>query len=220
MGRPYDTGLIVGRFNTLHKGHQKLIDTGLLLCDRLLILVGSAQEAGTERNPLNVSTRIKMIQTIYDDSERVMIFALPDMTNENDICPEWGKYLLSNVDRYIYKAPEIMIYGNDDSRSGWFDTEDIKHTSELIVNRHELPISATMLRTLMALNLRKMWMEYVDPKLHKMYDDLRNEMMTVPYYQELESTLKKILILDDRDLWEKTVDPLLIDMYDKIKASI
>ena len=45
----YDTGLICGRFQTFHKGHERLVDTGLLLCDRLLILIGSAQECGTER---------------------------------------------------------------------------------------------------------------------------------------------------------------------------
>lgn len=63
--RPYDTGLIVGRFQTFHKGHQRLIETGLMLCDRLLLLVGSAQECGTERNPLNIRTRIDMVRTVY-----------------------------------------------------------------------------------------------------------------------------------------------------------
>ena len=38
--KPYDSGVIVGRFQNLHKGHERLIDTGLLLCDRLLILIG------------------------------------------------------------------------------------------------------------------------------------------------------------------------------------
>ena len=47
--KPYDTGLVCGRFQTFHKGHERLVDTGLLLCDRLLILIGSAQECGTER---------------------------------------------------------------------------------------------------------------------------------------------------------------------------
>lgn len=218
VSRPYDTGMICGRFQTFHKGHEKLLETGLLLCDRLIILVGSSQESGTERNPLNVATRIEMISEIYDDPTRVMIYGLADMTNENDICPEWGKYLLQNVDRYIYKAPEIMIYGNDASRSGWFDTDDIKHTSELIVNRHELPISATMVRTLMVLNKRKMWMRFVNPKLHKMYDKLRNQLMTVPYYQQLENDLRKVLIMDNREEWNKVVDPLLIPLYDEIKA--
>lgn len=187
--RAYDTGLLVGRFQTFHKGHQKLVETGLLLCDRLLILVGSAQECGTERNPLNIETRIQMIKAVYPDDSRVMIYALSDLSSENDIRPEWGRYVLENVDRYIYKAPELMIYGNDESRSQWFDTEDIKDTSEFIVNRGALPISATMLRELMVKDNRREWMKWVDPKLHKMYDRLRNELMSVPFYQEMGKTL-------------------------------
>lgn len=187
--RAYDTGLLVGRFQTFHKGHQKLVETGLLLCDRLLVLVGSAQECGTERNPLNIETRIQMIKAVYPDDSRVMIYALSDLSNENDIRPEWGRYVLENVDRYIYKAPELMIYGNDESRSRWFDTEDIKDTSEFIVNRGALPISATMLRELMVKDNRREWMKWVDPKLHKMYDRLRNELMSVPFYQEMAKTL-------------------------------
>lgn len=191
--RPYDTGLIVGRFQTFHKGHQRLIDTGLMLCDRLLILVGSSQECGTERNPLNIRTRIDMVRTVYPTknypTDRIMLYALSDMTDENDIRPEWGRYLLSNVDRYIYKAPELMIYGNDEARSRWFDVEDIKDTSEFIVNRGSLPVSATMLRELMVRNDRREWMKWVDPRLHKMYDVLRDELMTVPFYQEMERRL-------------------------------
>lgn len=187
-GKPYDTGLLVGRFQTFHKGHQKLVETGLMLCDRLLLLIGSAQECGTERNPLNIKTRMDMIKSVYQ-TDRVMIYALSDMTDENDIRPEWGRYLLNNVDRYIYKAPELMIYGNDESRSRWFAAEDIKDTSEIIINRSALPISATALRELMVINDRREWMKWVDPKLHKMYDTLRNELMTVPFYQKMEQVL-------------------------------
>lgn len=185
MGKPYDVGLICGRFQTFHKGHEKLVETGLLLCDRLLILVGSAQECGTERNPLNVITRVDVIREIYEGNSGIMVYGLPDMTNENDICPEWGRYLLQNVDRYIYKNPDVMIYGNDESRSGWFDKKDLKNTTELIINREELPISATMLRKLMVFDQRKEWMQYVNPKLHKRYDDLRRELMSVPFYQNM-----------------------------------
>ena len=174
--KPYDTGLIVGRFQTLHIGHQSLIDTGIKLCDRVLVLVGSAQECGTERNPLNINTRTKMLKEVYGD--QIMIYALADMTNEDDIRPEWGRFLLENVERYIYKAPDLMIYGNDEARSKWFDPEDIRDTSEFIVNRGRIPISATDLRNMMINDERKEWMKWVDPKLHKMYDELRNELMT------------------------------------------
>ncbi len=182
--KPYDVGLICGRFQTFHKGHEKLVDTGLMLCDRLLILIGSAQECGTERNPLNINTRTKMLKEIYGDNPNIMIYGLADMTDEDDIRPEWGRYLLDNVDRYIYKNPEVMIYGNDESRSQWFDKKDLTNTTELIINRAELPISATMLRQLMVADSRKEWMKWVNPKLHKMYDELRRELMSVDFYKD------------------------------------
>ena len=189
--KPYDVGLICGRFQTFHKGHEKLVETGLLLCDRLLILVGSSQECGTERNPLNINTRTKMLKAVYGDDPNIMIYGLPDLTNENDIRPEWGRYLLANADRYIYKNPELMIYGNDESRSAWFAKEDLKYTTELIINRSELPISATMLRELMVKDDRKGWMALVNPRLHKMYDEIRRELMSVEYYQNLAKQLNK-----------------------------
>ena len=183
--KPYDTGLICGRFQTFHKGHEKLVETALLLCDRVLILIGSSQECGTERNPFNINTRTKILKEIYGDRPEIMIYGLADMTDENDIRPEWGRYLLDNVDRYIYKNPEIMIYGNDESRSAWFDKKDLANTAELIINRNDLPISATQVRELMAKDKRKEWMKLVNPKLHKMYDELRTELMSIDFYQKL-----------------------------------
>ena len=37
----------------------------------------------------------------------------------------------------------------------------------------------------MAKDERKEWMKLVNPKLHKMYDELRAELMSIPYYQDL-----------------------------------
>lgn len=185
MLKPYDVGLICGRFQTFHIGHESLVQTGLNLCDRVLILIGSAQESGTERNPYDINTRTDMLKAIYGYENNIIIHGLADMTDENDIRPEWGRYLLDNVDRYIYKAPELMIYGNDESRSRWFDPEDIRDTSEFIVNRGRIPISATMVREAMTFDHRKEWMRMVNPKLHKMYDRLRSELMAVPFYQNM-----------------------------------
>ena len=102
MGKPYDVGLICGRFQTFHIGHESLVNEAVKLCDRVLLLIGSAQECGTERNPLNVITREKMLKMVYGDNSNIMIYGLADLTNENDITPDWGKYLLNNADRYIF----------------------------------------------------------------------------------------------------------------------
>ena len=151
----------------------------------MIELVGSAQECGTERNPFNIITRVNSIRTVYDDEKRVQIYALSDLTNENDITPDWGKYVLDNVKMYIHKAPELMIYGNDEARSRWFDPEDIKDTSEFIVPRARIPVSATMLRDFMVKDMREEWMKHVDQKLHKEYDSQRAQLMSVKYYKEM-----------------------------------
>lgn len=50
---------------------------------------------------------------------------------------------------------------------------------------YDMPISATMVRIAMAKDNRKLWMSYVNPRLHKMYDELREELMTVEFYKNL-----------------------------------
>lgn len=196
MSKAYDCGLVVGRFQTLTIGHEYLIESALRLCDRLLIFVGSAQEYGTERNPLNVNTRIKMLREVYDDDKRVIIQPLVDLTNENDISEDWGKYVLENCKRYIYKNPEIFVFGNDTNKgSCWFSDEDLQNTSQLIVNRNKIPISGTKLRELMVYGdiKRSEWMSWVNPKLHKFYEEIRSELMSVPFYQEKQIELIKNL---------------------------
>ena len=85
-----------------------------------------------------------------------------------------------------------MIYGNDEARSKWFDPKDIINTSEYIINRGKLNISATMVREAMMLDDRRKWMEMVNPRLHKMYDELRRELMNIPFYKDqLQKLLSK-----------------------------
>lgn len=186
MGKVYDAALVVMRAQTFHKGHQHLIDMALALSDRILILVGSAQECGTKRNPLNIETRINAIRAVYDDEKTVIIKALPDMTNENDINTEWGKYVLDHCKRYIHKAPSIILYGKEEGRDGysWFADEDMTKTTQMIVNRSDVPVCATYLRDMMCMDNREEWMNWVDDKLHKYYDELRSELMSVDYYKQ------------------------------------
>ena len=61
----YVHGLCIMRAQPFHIGHQKLIDKMLRECERVTVVLGSIQEQGTSRNPLNYTTRKKMIQNIY-----------------------------------------------------------------------------------------------------------------------------------------------------------
>lgn len=191
--KPYDIGLVVGRFQHFHIGHKSLVETAYKLCDRVLILVGSAQESGTLRNPYLPSTRIDVIREIYGrDNDILQVKELNDLTNENDITADWGRYVLKNVKTHIRKAPSLMVYGNDEFRSKWFDPEDIKDTAEVVVPRSKIPISATLLREALVRDDFDYWAKFVDEKTHKMYDRLRSELLrTDPYREMYEELIKK-----------------------------
>jgi nicotinamide-nucleotide adenylyltransferase len=186
MPKPYDVGLVVGRFQHFHNGHRSLVKNAYNLCDRVLILVGSSQEFGTFRNPYPPSTRIDVIREIYGrDNDNLIVTELADLTDENDITPDWGKYVLENVRSHIRKAPSLMVYGNDEFRSRWFAPEDIVDTAELVIPRSKLPISATMLRESLVKDDFAYWSKFVDDKTHKMYDRLRRDLLAVPEYKEM-----------------------------------
>lgn len=181
--KPYDVGMSIGRFQHIHKGHEHMLDTMRLLCQRPYIFVGSAQEYGTRRNPFKIDTRIKMIKAVYGDE--VIVRPLNDLSNENDLTPDWGKYLMNSCKQTFFKIPEVMVYGNDDSRSQWFVNNPTKPRTEVIVDRADIDISATEVRIYLMLDMRQEWMKWVSPRLHMYYEELRSELMAVPYYRNL-----------------------------------
>lgn len=185
MDKIYDCGGLLGRFHTYHIGHENLVNQALKLCDRVVIFVGSAQECGTERNPFNIATRISMLEAIYGkNNPRVIIKALSDLSSYKDITFDWGRYVLDNYRRYIYKSPDMMVFGEEESNNRWFSPEDSSDMLKLYIPRTRINISATELRDMMLRDDRENWQKWVNPKLHKLYDVLRAELLSVPTYKD------------------------------------
>lgn len=183
MEKEFELGLVLGRFNHMHKGHTYIIDLSRKMCEKTLILIGSAQEYGTLRNPFKLETRQKVIKKIYNNCDDVIIDSLNDMTNENDICFEWGEYILKNIKEKYGKIPDLMVYGKDETRKNWFSEQDNKKFSELIVERKKINISATELRKYLVNDDENNWKEYVPFEIFDMYDDLREELINLDCYR-------------------------------------
>lgn len=164
----YKNALIVGRFNTFHKGHESLVEKALEIAENVHIFVGSAQEQGTLRNPLPAVLRRFLINEIYKEQKNIKIYELNDLTNENDITPEWGKYLIKTVTKKIGKKPDLMIFGNDESRNNWFAEED--NLPSVVLSREEIPISATQIREAIKIGNKEVFFENTNTKIHKHYD--------------------------------------------------
>ena len=96
--------VIVGRFQPMHKGHQKLVDIGLSVAERVLVFVSSSDKKDTIRNPYDFKYRISLIEKIYSkeiSEGRVIIKPLNDLTNENDLTYKWGEYVVNEAENVL-----------------------------------------------------------------------------------------------------------------------
>lgn len=194
----FDLAIVLGRFGHGTLGHQSLFDWGLTLSRRLYVIVGSAQERDTLRNPFPVEIRIQVIEEMYPgiSKERLIVGGLNDMTNELDVNEDWGRYVKSHVEHKMHKFANVMLYGNDEFRSKWFAPEDLTGSAEFVVPRSTIPISATQVRGYLLTNNEKDWQKCTSPMIHYMYQQLREVLMSSHVYKEIYDQVRRYKVMD------------------------
>jgi nicotinamide-nucleotide adenylyltransferase len=68
---------VVGRFQPFHKGHLAVIREILGQCDDLIVVIGSAEESHTEKNPFTAGERYQMIVSSLSARERARVHVIP-----------------------------------------------------------------------------------------------------------------------------------------------
>ena len=172
MKKPYELGVIVGRFQTIHKGHVEMIEKAAELCLKVGIFVGSSQESRTEKNPFSYEEREKMLKMIFGES--VFVFPLPDIGVGNNC--KWGEYVMKNVKEKFGTLPDLSVSGKEDRRTSWLDFPEGEGVAELFVPK-TIDISATEMREFLISDDRENWKKYTDEKLYPMYDDMRKTVL-------------------------------------------
>lgn len=172
----FKTGIIVGRFQHIHNGHEKIINIGRNLCDTLLIFVGSYGVEKSLKNPYDYEYRKELITKIYkDDIENgsVIIKPIRDLENKDELSPKWGRYVISSAIEILGKSPECIIYGKDKDIFKCFDKETVRNMTEILVDRNIFNISATKMRELLVEDRKSEWEKYANPAIYDEYDNLR-----------------------------------------------
>ena len=170
--KPFSLGILVGRFQTLHSGHEQMIHTALSLCSRVGIFVGSAQESGTVQNPFPYETRKQLLQLLFGN--RVQIFPLPDIGVGNN--GTWGEYVLENVKKQYGIYPDLLVSGKEARRISWFDGVQGVQISELYIPK-TVDISASRMRSFFLRGERELWQQYTNPILWSRYDLLQKMVL-------------------------------------------
>ena len=62
MSKKYNTLVLIGRFQPFHNAHLEIVKRATALCDKLVIVVGSARQPRTYKNPFTFEERAQMIR--------------------------------------------------------------------------------------------------------------------------------------------------------------
>lgn len=169
-------GLMVGRMQHIHIGHEKLIRIGLSLCDKFLVFLGSANQPQSERNPYTYEYRKELIETIFKDeieSGKLVVAPLNDFEDSTSLTPEWGEYVISSATQVLGGTPNLIVYGKDKDIFKCFSKETVQNISEVFVDRKALEISATVMRNYLNEDKKEEWMKYANPLIYNKYDELK-----------------------------------------------
>lgn len=144
--------VIIGRFSPLHLWHISLINYSLKNHNKTIVIIWSAEKVD-ERNPYSLRERLEIIKSEFGNN--LIIDYLNDSKDDN----EWINNLQSIIGKYSLISDNIDFLWwdlkNDYAIKVIQDHLEIFNypkISFLEKNRLEIPISATVIRTLLKEN--------------------------------------------------------------------
>jgi bifunctional NMN adenylyltransferase/nudix hydrolase len=119
MSKKYDTLVLIGRFQPLHSAHLEIIKRATALTDQLVIIVGSARQPRTYKNPFTFEERSRMIK----DATRglnMQVYVEPNTdTIYND--QAWAVRVQSIVSKYrVLGGAGVGIIGHKKDDSSFY----------------------------------------------------------------------------------------------------
>lgn len=174
--------VFIGRFEPLHAGHCRVIQEGLDKADHLVVLVGSANEPRTFRNPFNTAERVAMIQETFGHHPRLKV--LPLENSEYDL-NEWIERTQRTVDQAwadlragdpsLPKRPQVALIGHAKDATSYY-LNLFPRWSSLNVPHHHL-LSATDIREKLFGNLAMIRPELDAAFLSKLEEAIRKNQL-------------------------------------------
>ncbi len=118
MLKQYNTLVLIGRFQPLHNAHLEIIKRATALCDRLVVVTGSANQPRTYKNPFTSQERERMIRAATSGlSIQISVEANPD-TIYND--QAWAVRVQSLVAKHTQPGDKIAVIGHKKDESSFY----------------------------------------------------------------------------------------------------
>lgn len=97
--KAFDYLVFIGRFQPFHIAHREVIDIALAQAKQVILVLGSAQDERSIKNPFSIAERQQMILSSFDEVTRQRIQFVPIIDLYND--EKWVKAVKDGVNDFI-----------------------------------------------------------------------------------------------------------------------
>ncbi|RKJ98492.1 bifunctional nicotinamide-nucleotide adenylyltransferase/Nudix hydroxylase [Alicycliphilus denitrificans] len=114
----YDAAVLIGRFQPVHNGHLALLREALAQARQAVVVVGSAFQARTPKNPFTWQERAQMLRAALPEPERARLTVLPMRDYYDE--PRWAEAVRQAVAQATPARARLALVGHfKDSSSGY-----------------------------------------------------------------------------------------------------
>lgn len=141
----------IGRFQPFHRGHEYVLNRALSTSDHVIVLIGSAFQARTIKNPFTFAERSEMIKNWFTQSGHagqsgLSIHPLTDSPYNDALWIQQVQEIVSGVEESIGPA-EVHITGSNRDESTWYLLSFPQYKQDLLpATRDGAKLNATELR--------------------------------------------------------------------------
>jgi len=137
----YDYLIFIGRFQPFHIGHESVIRKALELSDKVIVLIGSAYQPRTVRNPWDFNERESLMRIVFSEEEnrRILAFPLLDYTYNNQLWIKSVQQLVAGiVHSKIASQAKIGLIGHQKDATSEYLTQFPQWEREEVENYNNI----------------------------------------------------------------------------------
>ena len=110
--------VVIGRFQPLHKGHMHLIAEAAKQAENVLVIVGSANNSRTPKNPWTYAERFNMFDAVYniEQSNKMFVRPVPDYLYSD---ADWCENIQSIVEE-MAEDKDVVLVGHSKDESTYY----------------------------------------------------------------------------------------------------
>ena len=114
----FDYLVFIGRFQPFHIAHQDVINIALSMSKRVVLILGSAQNELTTKNPFSIDEREQMIACSFSEAEQQRLIFIPmiDLYHSE----RWSKAVKSAVDQVTGTDTKVGLIGHFKDESSYY----------------------------------------------------------------------------------------------------